>query len=70
MKNPFEHGMLHSSGPAERLTIVMDNCSGQNKKNVVLRLAPYLVEMKYFRTVEFVFYLRGHTKNACDQLFN
>jgi hypothetical protein len=26
--------------------------------------------MKYFRNVEFVFYVRGHTNNACDRLFN
>jgi hypothetical protein len=48
----------------------MDNCSGQNKNNHVLRLAAYLVEMKFFRSVEFIFYVRGHTKTACDRLFN
>jgi hypothetical protein len=26
--------------------------------------------MNYLRTVEFVFYVRGHTKNAVDRLFN
>jgi hypothetical protein len=66
----FEHGILHPSGNDERLTIVMDNCSGQNKNNVVLRLAPYISKMNYFRTVEFVFYVCGHTKNVCDRLFN
>jgi hypothetical protein len=54
----------------EKLTIAMDNCSSQNKNNVVLRLALYLVEMKHFRTLEFVFYIRGHTKNSCDRMFN
>jgi hypothetical protein len=52
------------------LTIAMDNCGGQNKNNAVLRLAPYLVEMGYFLTVEHVFYIRGHTKNACDRMLN
>jgi hypothetical protein len=42
----------------------------KNKNNVVLRLTPYLVEMGYFQTVDFVFYVRGHQKNACDQAFN
>jgi hypothetical protein len=40
----FERGVLQPSGPAEQLTIVMDNCSGQNKNNVVLCLAPYLIK--------------------------
>ncbi len=31
---------------------------------------PYLVELKFFNKVEFVFYVRGHTKNDCDHLFN
>ena len=53
-----------------RLSIVMDNCGGQNKNKMVLRLALYLVEMKYFKQVEFIFFVRGHTKNVCDRLFN
>jgi hypothetical protein len=52
------------------LTVVMDNCGGQNKNNNVLRLALYLVEQKYFHRVEFAFYVHGHTKNDCDRLFN
>ena len=30
------------------LTVVMDNCSGQNKNNMVVRLANLLVECKFF----------------------
>jgi hypothetical protein len=56
--------------PAKRLTIAADNCSGQNKNNMVLRLANYLVEKGYFEEVEILFYVRGHTKNACDRMFN
>jgi hypothetical protein len=48
----------------------MDNCGGQNKNNVVLRLAPYLVEMGYFLKFEFAFYIRGHTNNTCDRTYN
>ena len=33
------------------LTIIMDNCSGQNKNNYVLRLPAYLTMKKYFETV-------------------
>ncbi len=53
-----------------RLTIIMDNCGGQNKNQMVLRLALFLVENNYFKTVEFIFCIRGHTKNVCDHLFN
>ena len=52
------------------LSIFCDNCSGQNKNNTVLRMAAYLVECGYFKEVEVVFLIVGHTKNACDWLFN
>ena len=48
----------------------MDNCSKQNKNNYALSLALWLVEMKVFKEVCFSFYIRGHTKIACDRLFN
>ena len=63
-------GWLQDDSCGRRLTIAMDNCGGQNKNKMVLRLALYLVERKYFSTVEFIFYIRGHTKNVCDRLFN
>lgn len=70
MHNLHEKNWLMKGNPGKRLTIAMDNCGGQNKNNHVLRLAAYLVEMKFFLEVEFVFYVRGHTKNACDRMFN
>jgi hypothetical protein len=48
----------------------MDNCGGQNKNNAVLRLALYLIEIRYFLTVEFISYIHGRTKNACDRMSN
>ena len=36
----------------------------------VLRLVPYLVECGYFKEVNFIFLVVGHTKNAADHLFN
>jgi hypothetical protein len=70
MKDLHDKFWIRKGNPRKKLTIAMDNCLGQNKNNVVLRLALYLVEMHYFKTVEFVVYIRGHTKNACDRLFN
>jgi hypothetical protein len=52
------------------LKIVMDNCSGQNKNKVVLRMALFLAETGFYLDVEFVFLIVGHTKNPCDRMFN
>ena len=56
--------------PGGKLTLFFDNCIGQNKNNTVLALSPYLVECGYFKEVQFVFLVVGHTKNACDRIFN
>ena len=50
--------------------MVFDNCSGQNKNNTVLKLLVWLTEMRYFKKVNFVFLIVGHTKNAADRIFN
>ena len=52
------------------LTFIMDNCAGQKKNNMVLWLVAYLVEGRYFKTVNSVFYIVGHMKNAADCWFN
>jgi hypothetical protein len=52
------------------LNIKFDNCSGQNKNNMVLKLAAWLMTMNYFKEVNFIFLIVGHTKNAADCLFN
>ena len=52
------------------LTVVCNNCTGQNKNNKVLRLAPYLVEAGYFERVTFAFFVAGHTKNDANKRFN
>ncbi len=43
-------------------TLLLDNCSGQNKNNTVLKLVPFLSEMEYFKQGCFVFMVVGHTK--------
>jgi hypothetical protein len=45
------------------LNVIFHNCSGQNKNNIVLRLAPWLMAMGYFNEVNFIFVVVGHTKN-------
>ncbi len=52
------------------LNIIVDNCSGQNKNNMVLKLAVWLKAAGYFKIVNFIFLVVGHTKNAADCLFH
>ncbi len=71
VKGLHDLGWIQQEGTTgKQLSIILDNCGGQNKNNIVLRLASWLVECKYFKKVEIIFYVRGHTKNACDRLFN
>jgi len=63
-------GLMDPNQTNKELTIIMDNCPGQNKNNMVLRLSLYLVEAGFFNTVNFLFYVVGHTKNAADRWFN
>jgi hypothetical protein len=62
--------LTHNNPPGKKLVSVFDNCSGQNKNGMVLKLVPWLVEMDYFEEVEFMFLIVGHTKNPADRLFN
>jgi flavodoxin len=62
--------ILKEGNPAASLTIIADNCSGQNKNNTVLRLPLWLVERGFFCESTVLFLIRGHTKNACDRMFN
>lgn len=62
--------LLRENEQGGELNVVFDNCSGQNKNYTVLKLLLWLVEMKYFKRVNFVFLIVGHTKNSADRLFN
>jgi hypothetical protein len=70
LKHLDDKGLLDPEDPFEELVLIMDNCSGQNKNKMVLRLVVYLVERGYFHRVTFAFLIVGHTKNPCDRLFN
>lgn len=41
----------------KKLTIVCNNCTGQNKNNTVPKLVPFLVELGYFEEVVSIFWL-------------
>jgi hypothetical protein len=70
-KHLDKEGLINRQRPARKeLNLVMDNCGGQNKNRYVLRLAPLLVERRFYRHVNIIFLVAGHTKNAADRLFN
>ena len=52
------------------MTLIADNCVGQNKNRTVIRYLMWLVESGHFTSTKFIFLIVGHTKNACDRSFN
>ena len=70
VKTLREMKLLRDNQVGGELNVIFDNCSEQNKNNTVLKLAMWIKEMCYFKRVSFVFLIVGHTKNACDHLFN
>jgi hypothetical protein len=63
-------GIIATPEPFKEINIVMDNCGGQNKNKMVLRLLFYLVKKKIAIDARIIFLIKGHTKNDCDRLFN
>ena len=73
-KNLIDLGIIkewEDSGkkPGRSLTLVFDNCGGQNKNHMVLRLPLWMVEIGLYKKVKIVFLIAGHTKNIADRLF-
>ena len=58
--------LLRDDSVGGELNIIFDNCSGQNKNNTVLKLTMWLKAMDYFKRVNFIFLVVGHTKNAAN----
>ena len=57
-------------GPRDELTVIMDNCGGQNKNKYILRMLAFLTEVGFYNKVNACFLVAGHTKNICDRMFN
>jgi len=71
MKHLAEMGCINKTkGPRKELAVIMDNCGGQKKNRMVIRLAPLIVELGLYKKVNFAFLVARHTKNSCDHLFN
>jgi hypothetical protein len=61
---------LTTPGGSREINFVMDNCGGQNKNRMVLRLLFILVKLKLCFKARMIFLVKGHTKNDCDRMFN
>ena len=70
IKTLHELNLLRENSVGGELNIIFDNCLGQNKNNTVLKLATWMMAMNYFKEVNFLFLVVGHTKNSADRLFN
>ena len=57
-------------GFVNEINIVMDNCRGQNKNRMVIRLLFVLISRKVCFRARLIFLIKGHTKNDCDRMFN
>ena len=56
--------------PVNEINLFFDNCGGQNKNKMVIRLLTFLVKWRVCKTARAAFLVRGHTKNDCDRIFN
>ncbi|GMF51719.1 unnamed protein product [Phytophthora fragariaefolia] len=53
----------------KKLVVYADNCSGQNKNNLVIMFLLAQVQMGLFERVDYTFFVKGHTKNSCERGF-
>jgi len=67
----FHDGFLQDDKKhVKELNFVFDNCAGQNKNCMVLRMLLYLVRRKVCDVARAIFLIKGHTNNDCDRMFN
>ena len=52
------------------IDLLVDNCGGQNKNNVMIQFLKIIKEQGLFETSTLYFYIKGPTKNYCDRSFN
>eukprot|EP00986_Skeletonema_menzelii_P003308 scaffold991_cov81-Skeletonema_menzelii.AAC.1 len=70
LKSLKDWGYIQEGRVGGHLVISFDNCGGQNKNNCMIQLLMYLYERGYYKKITFLFLVAGHTKNACDRIFN
>ena len=70
LKDYRKRGYFDGGHNTGSLNIIADNCGGQNKNEDVIRFHVWIVEAGWFPEVNLIFLVKGHTKNACDRMFN
>ena len=50
--------------------ILVDNCVGQNKNNVIILFLNIINDGSLFGTANLNFYIKGHTTHDSDHIFN
>jgi hypothetical protein len=61
---------LRNGITANEINFVFDNCTGQNKNQMVTHFLFFLVKLQICKTARAIFLVKGHTKNDCDRMFN
>ena len=69
-ENLVHHKQIGLLGAVKEINLVFDNCVGQNKNNMVLRMLLLLVYKKICVRARAIFLVRGHTKNDADRAYN
>ena len=52
------------------ISILVENCGGQNKNNVMIRFLNMIKEGEFIGANTLRLYIKGHTKNDCTHAFN
>jgi hypothetical protein len=66
----FKMKIFFSAPNYDELTLIADNCGGQNKNRVMIRFITWLAEIRVFPKITLHFLVKGHTKNSADRCFN
>jgi len=70
-KQLFGDGFLaQDKKHVKEINFVFDNCGGQNKNRMVLRMLLHFVKRGICDVARATFLIKGHTKNDCDRMFN
>ena len=63
-KNAQLNGAFQQEHPLKCYNMIMDNCGGQNKNQMVIRYFLMMAEIQVYEVVNLIFLVRGHTKNV------
>ena len=56
-------------GSMGEYAMVMDNCGGQNKNQMIIWFLMLMIKIRVFKKASNIYLVCDHTKNACDRIF-